>query len=301
MNWDDVRHFLAVARTGRLSSAGRQLGVDHATVSRRIRALEQALKTPLFHRAPSGYSLSPAGEDLLPIAEKMEMSALLAEGSIGAEEAKISGAVRIGVPDGVGAYIVVKAAQALCEQHPDLELELIAIPRKFSLAKREVDFMIGVSLPTSGRLRAQKIVDYTLHLYGHHAYIERHAPVTRIADLKHLRGIGYVQDLIFDKELDYIPLIGSSLRPHLTSSSVHVQLQAVLNQAGVCILHDFMAEQHPELRRILPEQIAFTRSFWLIVQEEYAGIERIRLVSSSIVNHMRQSLGQTPKARHPED
>ncbi len=290
MNWDDVRFFLAVARSGRLSAAGRQLGVDHATVSRRLRALEQALSAHLFHRAPNGHSLTPAGENFLPIAEKMEASALLAEGSIGAEQARISGAVRIGVPDGVGAYIVVKAAQALCDRHPALEIELIALPRQFSLSKREVDFAIGVSLPASGRLRAQKIADYTLHLYGHRDYVARHPPITQITDLKGLRGIGYVQDLIFDKELDYIPLVDPSFRPHLTSSSVHVQLQAVLNQAGICILHDFMAEQHADLVRILPGQVSFTRSFWYIVQEDYADIDRIRLVSSSIVTHMRESL-----------
>ncbi len=290
MNWNDVRYFLAVARSGRLSTAGRQLGVDHATVSRRLRSLEKALSAHLFHRAPSGYSLTPAGEDFLPLAEQMEASALLAEGSIGAEQAKISGAVRVGVPDGVGAYVVVKAAQALCDQHPALEIELIALPRQFSLSKREVDFAIGVSLPSSGRLRVQKITDYTLHLYGQRDYLARHPPVTQVADLKHMRGIGYVQDLIFDKELDYIPLVDPNFRPHLTSSSVHVQLQAVLNGAGLCILHDFMAAHHPDLQRVLPAEVSFTRSFWLIVQEDYADIERIRLVSSSIVKHMRESL-----------
>lgn len=301
MNWDDVRYFLAVARTGRLSAAGRQLGVDHATVSRRLRTLEKVLSATLFHRAPSGYSLTPAGENFLPMAEKMEASALLAEGSIGVDQAKIAGAVRVGVPEGVGAYIVVKAAQTLCEQHPEIKIELIALPRKFSLSKREVDFAIGVSLPSSGRLKAQKIADYTLHLYGHEDYIARQPPITRIADLKRLRGIGYVQDLIFDKELDYIPLVDPNLRPHLTSSSVHVQLQAVLNQAGICILHDFMAERHPDLLRILPDQINFTRSFWLIVQEDNADIERIRLVSSSMVKHMRSSLRGGTHVNQPGD
>ncbi len=296
MNWDDVRFFLAVARSGRLSTAGRQLGVDHATVSRRLRALEKALAAHLFHRAPSGYSLTPAGENFLPLAEQMEASALLAEGSIGAEQAKISGAVRVGVPDGVAAYIVVKAAQALCDRHPGLKIELIALPLKFSLSKREVDFAIGVSLPASGRLKAQKIADYTLHLYGHRDYLAAQPTIAQTADLKRLRGIGYVQDLIFDKQLDYIPLVDPNFQPQLTSSSVHVQLQAVLNRAGLCILHDFMAERHPELVRVLPGQISFTRSFWLIVQEDYAEIERIRLVSSSIVKHMRESLrGGAPR------
>ena len=79
MNWDDYRHFLAVARTGKLSLAGQQLGVDHATVGRRVKALEAALNTHLFDRSPQGYSLTDEGQKLITIAEGMETSAIAAQ------------------------------------------------------------------------------------------------------------------------------------------------------------------------------------------------------------------------------
>lgn len=291
MNWDDYRFFLAVARSGRLSMAGRQLGVDHATVSRRIKALEDALKTRLFDRSPGGYALTRDGEALVAMAERMESGAVLAEGAFsGSGRESLSGPVRIGVPEGVAAYIVVEAAQALCERYPKLEIQMIALPQQFSLAKREADFAIAVSRPQSGRVKIQKIADYELHLYGSKNYLASHPPVTQLSDLRHLRGIGYVPDMIFDKELDYIPLIDPGFRPHLTSTSVHVQLEAVLNGAGVAIVHDFMAEQHPVLERVLPEEIAFTRTFWSIVHEDYAEVERIRVCVTEIVEHMRKRL-----------
>ena len=236
MNWDDYRFFLAVARTGRLSQAGQQLGVDHATVGRRIKALEEALEINLFDRSPQGYSLTDGGQRLVDIAEAMESSAIHAQAEVGGKDQNLSGVVRVGAPEGVASFILTDIMIELCRKHPKLELQLVALPRTFSLSKREADIAIAVSAPTSGRLKYRKICDYTLHLYGTREYLEAHPKVEKVADLKRLRGIAYVSDLIYDKELDYIPLVGPDIRPHLTSTSVHVQLEATLRNGGVCIL-----------------------------------------------------------------
>lgn len=290
MNWDDFRFFLAVARTGRLSAAGKVLGVDHATVSRRVGVLEKALGARLFDRSPSGYALTEEGQQLVSKAERMEAATIQAESSLIGKDSVISGIVRIGVPEGVAAYIVVQAVHKLCEEHPGLEIQLIALPRKFSLSKREADFVIAVSRPETGRVRIQKISDYKLHLYATKEYLDQHPPVEKISDLQRLRGIAYVPELIFDKQLDYIPLVDPAFRPHLTSTSVHVQLEAVLNGAGVGIVHDFMASRHPNLERVLSDEVSFTRTFWSVVHEDYADIERIRICANAIVNHMRSAL-----------
>ena len=294
LNWNDYRFFLALARTGRLSVAGRQLGVDHATVARRIKSLEEALNTILFDRAPTGYSLTRIGKDLIPIAERIESEALLAEDSFGGQQKNLTGAVRIGVPEGIATYVVVKAAQELCENYPKLEIQLVALPQKFSLSKREADFVIAVSQPKSGRLRVQKIANYKLHLVGAKQYLEKHQQIKQIADLIKLRGIGYVADMIFDEELNYIPLVDPSFNPRLTSTSVHVQLQAILNGAGVGILPDFMTHSHDNLQKVLPEEISFKRSFWFIVHEDYAQLERIRVCSAILIKTMQTALKNIP-------
>ncbi|MEZ5800604.1 MAG: LysR family transcriptional regulator [Nitratireductor sp.] len=106
MNWDDYRHFLAVARTGRLSLAAKQLGVDHATVGRRIKALETALGANLFDKSPQGYALTDTGQRLVDVAESMETAAIGAAADIGGKDAVISGTVRIGAPEGVAATVL---------------------------------------------------------------------------------------------------------------------------------------------------------------------------------------------------
>ncbi|MEM7464667.1 MAG: LysR family transcriptional regulator [Pseudomonadota bacterium] len=298
MNWDDFRYFLAVARHGQLTEAGKQLGVDHATAGRRIKSLENSLGTNLFDRSPQGYQLTDAGQLLLDNAEAIETSVIAASAEIGGKGRVLSGTVRVGAPEGAAAYLLADVAADICRAHPQLELQIVALPRTFSLSKREADIAIAVSAPTSGRLKYRKITDYTLHMYGTRNYLARHPDINEIADLKKIRGIGYVPEFIYDKELDYIPLVSPDIKPHLTSTSVHVQLEATLADGGVCILHDFMAAQYDQLVRVLPDEISFTRSFWFIVHEDYAKLERIRVVSDAIIQHMRKKISGHERESH---
>src|SRR5918996_1671500 len=98
-DWDDLRFFLAVARAGRLTVAARRLEADHTTVSRRISALEGALKAKLFERRPQGYALTEHGERLFAKAETMETQALAVSSEIGGADLALSGTVRLGTPD----------------------------------------------------------------------------------------------------------------------------------------------------------------------------------------------------------
>ncbi len=290
LNWDDYRYFLAVVRSGKLIAAGQQLGVDHATVSRRIKALEATLGINLFDRSPQGYSPTDEGLNLVAIAEAMESGAIAAQTRIGGLDDTISGVVRIGTSEGIATSILSECASDLCKSHPELELQIVTVPRTFSLSKREADIAIAISKPTSGRLKFRKISDYTLHLYATQGYLDKYPEIRRIEDLKEVHGIGYVPDLIYDKELDCISELGDNFHPNFTSNSVNVQLEATLAGGGVCILHDFMAQDHQELIKVLPDQVSFTRTFWYIVHEDYAKSRRIKTVSDVMIKHIKDRL-----------
>src|SRR5262245_33364252 len=106
MDWDHLRIFLAVARHGQLLATARRLGLNHATVARRLDALEAAIGAPLFDRSPSGAALTAAGERLLPVAERIEAEVLGTVENLRDEEGEVSGTVRIGAPDGLGNYFL---------------------------------------------------------------------------------------------------------------------------------------------------------------------------------------------------
>ncbi|MEM7267797.1 MAG: LysR family transcriptional regulator [Pseudomonadota bacterium] len=292
MNWDDLRYFLALSRTGKLVSAGARLGVDHTTVRRRIMALEEDLGETLFARSPKGYALTEAGRRLVEHAEEIESRMLIAQGSFEAGQTHHAGVIRIGAPEGLGAYIVGEAVSDLCDAHPQLEAQLTAAPRVMKLADREVDIAFTLSRPTSGRLKARKVADYRLFLYANREFLEQYGPVTSLDDLKGLRGIGYIQEQIYDEELNFQLQNRSDLRPHFASSSINAQFQQCLDGRGVCILPSFMAERHEGMTRVLPKQIDMTRSCWMVTHEDMGRLEKVRHCAEFLAERVRALLSE---------
>ncbi len=294
MKWDDLRVFLAVARQGRLQAAGRTLGFDPTTAGRRIGALEEALGTRLFDRSPEGYAMTEAGRSLLAHAQAMESQASAAAEEVGGQSDRLSGTVRIGAPDGVSNYLLIDACDALSRDNPELQVQVVALPRMFSLSKREADLAITVSPPSAGRLTVRKIADYRLHLYGRADLVEALGPVRTMADLQGARGIGYISDMIFDKELDYYALMGRETEPALTSNSLIVQLRWCLRGVGICILPEFVTREHPELRVLLADDVRLTRSFYLVRHQDDARVARINRMAEVVVDWMRAALNENP-------
>ena len=117
-------------------------------------------------------------------------------------------------------------------------------------------------------------------------------PVSTMADLHGARGIGYISDMIFDRELDYYALLGRESDPALTSNSLIVQLHWCLRGAGICILPEFVARAHPELEVLLPEDVRLTRAFYLVRLEDDARVARINRMAEVVVDWMRQSIDE---------
>ena len=266
-NWDDLRLFLAVARERSLSAAGKLLALDPATLGRRMTRLEQRMRTALFARSPQGYALTEAGRQLLERAEAVEQAMRLAKAGVAPASDRLSGQIRIGAPDGCANFLLPQVCARIAVQNPELDIQIVALPRVFNLSRREADTAIGVSAPTAGRLLVQKITDYNLHLAGARRYLDRHPPITALEDLARHRLVGYIPDMIFDRELDYLSALGQSRVP-LASNSVSVQLQMIRQGAGVGVVHDFSLHAAGGLQRVLTAEVSLRRAFYLIRHED---------------------------------
>jgi Transcriptional regulator len=260
MNWDRVRVFLAIARSGQLLAAARQLGLNHATVGRQLTTLEEDLQVKLMERSVHGCTLTAAGEAMLASAERIEAELLQFESGLAGA---IRGNVRVGAPDGIGNYFLAAELVALSAKHADLLVQLLPLPRSFSLSKREADLVIALERPTQGNLIAQKLTDYTLSFYASAEYLAKSPPIHTAEDLREHLFVTYVDDLLFTPALDYGREFAASMPRRFECGSVVGQMQAVKSGVGVAILHDYAAIQEPNLRRILPG-IQFTRSYWMV-------------------------------------
>ncbi|CAN7172900.1 LysR family transcriptional regulator [Neorhizobium tomejilense] len=277
MNWDDVRMFLAVARTGQILAASRRLGVNHATLGRRVTALEEDLRTRLIIRRTNGCELTAEGEVFFRAAERMETEMLAAQASTGRIDAAIAGTVRIGAPDGFGVSFLASRLGRLTRRHPELKLQLVPVPRSFSLSQREADIAITIERPEQGRLVSSKLTDYTLGLYASKAYLDQAGTPRTVEALKSHPRIGYVEDLIFSPSLNFTGEVMRDWDASFEISSAIGQTEAVRSGAGIGILHDYVARQYPELVRVLPETI-IRRSYWTTYHETTRDLMRLRTV-----------------------
>jgi DNA-binding transcriptional LysR family regulator len=294
MDWDDLRLFLAVARTDSLSAAGKALRLDPATVGRRVQRLEVALGQRLFVKSPQGYALTDDGARLVPHAERAEGAALAAAEDFRGASAGLSGQIRLGAPDGCANYLLPQVLARIADDNPGLDVQVVALPRVFNLSRREADLAIGVSRPEAGRLTVQKLADYHLHLAASRDYLARHGVPTRESLTEH-RMVGYIPDMIFDKELDYLTGLGVG-RVALASNAVPVQVQWLRAGAGVGMVHAFAMPFAPELVPVLPE-IRLTRAFWLIRHEGDARSARLDRFAAALAAGIRAEVARLEAVR----
>ncbi len=287
-NWDDLRVFLAVARSESLSRAGRELRMDPATVGRRITRLEQRLGVMLFVKSPQGYALTEAGERLLPSAEQAESAFSVGLGAVTGSGERLTGSIRIGAPDGCANFVLPQVCAAIQADNPGLEIQILALPRVVNLSKREADMAVTVSPPSAGRLTVQKISDYHLHLAAPHAMADQ---ITTLADLRREAVIGYIPDMIFDKELDYLSELGLS-NVGLASNSISVQLNLMRAGGGMGIAHDFAMPFAPELRLVLTGEVALTRAFYLVRHASDRHSERLNRFGAALLSGMRAEIAR---------
>lgn len=274
-DWDDLRVFLSAERTGSLNAAAQKLGIDAATVGRRLARLETALKATLFARSATGLKLTAAGAQLLEIARDAEAAMELA-GRIGETDVG-GGAVRIGAPEGFGTAFLAPALPALRTKRPNLRIELAAQTSVLSATKREIDLGVTLSPPHAARLIVEPLTDYQLGLFASPAYLKKAGQPQEIADLLSHTMVGYIEDLVPSPELRYLDEIHPSLSLALASSSIRAQEEIVRNSGGIAVLPCFIAHG---LVRILPAQVRLTRRFWLSVHRDVADTARVRIVKN---------------------
>jgi len=287
MDWDHLRIFLAIARHGQILAAARHAGLNHATVARRLDALERDLGTALFERRPSGCVLTQAGERLLPAAEQIEFELLGVTESIRNQEAEVSGTVRIGAPDGLGNYFLAAELARLTARYPNLVVELVPLPQTFSISRREADLAIVLDHPAQGRLIISRLVDYSLSVYATTAYLEANGTPAVAEDLDRHVIVTGVGDLSYASALDYTAALERYAMSIFRCASVMGQLLAVKSDAGIGVLHDFAASQAEGLVRILP-QFEFRRSYFLLSHTDSAAVRRIAILREHLARRFRE-------------
>lgn len=290
MDWDKLQYFLFLARHGTLARAGMALHVDATTVSRRVSALETVLGQTLFERTPAGFVLTAAGRALVPHAEAMAAAA--ARIHLAQEDGSgLSGQLRVSVSEGFGNSFIAPRLASFVAAHPELEIDLVASSGFLDPSRREADMAVLLARPRKGPLITRKLSDYSLGLYAPAARPDWQdavaaGPLARAG----IPVIGYMPDILYAPELDYLGEIEPGLRASVRSSSILAQRRMIAGGAGVGVLPCFLAADDPGLVRVRPEQ-AIARAFWLALHRDIAPQPRIRAFIDWLDIEVRESRG----------
>ena len=278
LDWDHLRIFIHVARTGRLSAAAERLKLNHTTVARRMSAFEEQVGTRLFDRTPQGVTLTNEGAEMLVHAERIEHEAQTMLARIGGQEALLSGTVRIALPEAFGAFLVAPLLGSFREEHPEIVLELIPETRQVSLSRRDADLIVSTIRPRRGRMFINKLAEFDMGLYGTQAYFDRKGMPASPKSLRDHDFVGFIDDLL--QTDDRAPLNQIVEEPNLSfrSSSILSQQGAIRAGVGIGLLHNFAAAGSGGLIAILPDEIRVPRTYWTLVHADLRRIPRIRAV-----------------------
>jgi DNA-binding transcriptional LysR family regulator len=284
VDWDDVRHFLALARTGSVRAAGAALSVSHSTVARRIEALELRLGAKLFDRHRDGYLLTHAGEEMVAAAERVEREMVALERSLVGQDARLAGPVRVTCTDPHVAKLLLVGLAELCAEHPGIELELNADAKYMDLSKREADVAVRALTPDAAppeHLIGRKLVPITVCSYVATVHAARLDP-----ERAQTRVLGWNPR----KALESVIATSSypGLAPWGSFDSMLVSVEAAIAGLGVVMLPTYVGDQEPRLSRLVKPDLRHVADFWLLSHGDLRENARLRAVRECIAAALTQ-------------
>ena len=269
MQWDDLRIFLAVARAGSISGAATRLGVQHSTVSRRLRALEERLGTRLIERKTSGNELTEAGEDLQLSARKIEAEILEFEGARSGEDTGAAGELRVTAINNMASSVLMPVFARFSAAYPDIELHVQVSNKFVRLAERDADIAIRLTNTPLDTLIGTRLTTVASAVYGARAYCARVQAGEAQEKWLGIECCGFHMSWTKDAcpEHDHNFYVDDTL----------LTLAALKAGAGLAYLPCFMGDSEPSLLRFRAPEPRHDLGLWLVYHRDLRRTKRVRL------------------------
>ena len=283
LNWDDLKYFLAVARTGTLRGGAERIQVNHTTLTRRLSVMEQRVGSRLFDRSKQGLVLTQLGEDLRPHAERVEAEMAAAARAIVGRDAQPSGTVYITLPHGLALTSLMDDFVAFANLYPDISLNMNFTNDIRDLTRREADVSLRVAHEVTDDVVGRKLVQMSQAAYCTRAYADQ------IADNggEGLHLIGWHEP----EEATTATWIKESCYPKATLKHRVSELVSLLAMAaaglGMAYVACNLGDRHPNLIRAPFQRPLPYRSLWLLLHRDLRNTARVRLFADFLAERVR--------------
>jgi len=278
MDWDDIRFFLAVARTGSTVAAARALKVNQTTVARRIADLEADMGAQLFERSRDGYRLRLGAETLIAAAEAAEAD-VKAFSELGAALGRGVDALKLTTNEPLANVILAPAIRVFRERHPDVRLDLVIGTQQLDLAKGEADIALRAApMPDDPALIGRRVGDAHWAVYCSHDYARFNGAPRSVEDLA-----GHALMTLPDASGRRIGEISTprALEQRGTANELVISARAGLGVVSLpCVVGDVL----PDFERcfIQPEPVT---PIVLIYHERLKGSPEVRALLDAVIEH----------------
>jgi DNA-binding transcriptional LysR family regulator len=287
-DWSDLRHFLAVARHGSTLAAAKALGVNQSTVYRRLCELERSLGRRLVERHPTGYRLTKVGEELRPLAERMETVAQDFERRASSSDADLVGTVRVTCPETVG-YRLMKTSllDAFRARYPGLRIELLMVDRVLDLAKGEADIAFRTAPPQEDALVSRKLADVPWALYASRSYIDRHGQPMRAEDISKHSVIGFGGAIAGHPAARWLNSMAPDAHVAAVCTTTPALLLAVRSGAGLAPLPIVAAAHEADVVQLLGPTQVLGLHFYLVFHRDMRRTPRVRAFCDFVTEEIK--------------
>ena len=283
-DWEDMRHFIALAETGTLSGAARSLKVDHATVGRRVSALEQGFDTALIERLPKRWVLTEAGQRVAALAEGMRTQAHALERAVKARHSPLSGTVTLSTPQAFASHFLAPRLPALRRLYPDIQLSLLGSKAVASLSRQEADIAVRISRPREASSLARKIGAMEFWLYAAPGYEERPQAEWQFlaydASLDHVLEQQWLRAFAGDRPIVF------------RANDLACQVAAARAGIGIAALPCFLAYRDPGLVAVSVELKRAVRDIYLVIHADLRRMPAVRAVLEFVAEQV--AIGMPP-------
>jgi DNA-binding transcriptional LysR family regulator len=287
-DWNDLKYFLAVARSGSTLGAAKALKASQSTVHRRLKELEGRLGRSLIKRHPTGYRLTELGNSMLVHAERVEEAITSFERNLLASDQHLTGTVRVTCPEAFG-YRLLRSnlLDKFKAQFPGLSVEFVMSDQNLNLARGEADVAIRVPPFADGALVTRKIADQPWAIYASHAYVEQHGKITSFEDINNHSVIAFDGSMHNHHAARWLRTVAPKARIAARSDSIPSLLLGVKSGAGLSPLPVIIGESEPELTRMFGAIPNLVSSFYLAVHEDMRRTPRVRVLFDFFVQEMK--------------
>ena len=278
MEWDDLRHFLAVARAGSLADAARQLKTSPATVGRRVAELESQLGARLFDRKQTGYTLTESGTAIHKKAEEVEEAVFSVEREALGRDLHVSGRVRLATSDELATHVIAPHFGEFRRCYPRLVLEVVAQHELANLSRREADVALRSARPEQNNLMVRRAGWWKCGLYAAKSYATAHDLKPGIRDFSNLDIITWTDETAHFRGGPWFAENARGATVALQANSRRIHYRACTAGLGLAILPCLSADRDPALIRLLPPEQVFVAELYLVTHRDLARTARVRAV-----------------------